>query len=829
VNWLYSTNAKEIGTLYLMFSIFAGMIGTAFSVLIRLELSAPGVQFLAGDHQLFNGAPFNCIVRCDNDKLIISQGKLNPLTKLKLKFLLKSLSLKASTLAILGQPGGDNSMVEKLFERISASYGFYGEDNKSLQPFMLVSISDILFALYFSALEWYHLLGPLFYVKVLGLIQSSGQVAGSNLKEGRHLRELIGGQYKNSGSPDKRKLWGDGGLVVATKVKSNLLRPMLAKGSRGISTKVSLPAGFEKLGNLRNMNAKDTSTVNTKVLDLMCDTDVLIAAYTKIKSSPGNMTPGMDSETLDGINITWFEKLKKDLRTNAFQFRPARRIEIPKPNGKGTRPLGIASPRDKIVQGAMLLIMEAIFEPSFVTHSHGFRPGKGCHTALKEVKNTFSAVNWFIEGDISKCFDTFNHKLLVHLISKRINDKGFLDLLHKALKAGYMFQGQFFSPEVGTPQGSIVSPILCNILLHGLDQFVLNLQKNFDLGKRRKENPIWKKLTRNGQINEVHDKNISSRLHNDSSYKRLKYVRYADDFLIGIIGSRKDCVVIRDSIHVFLLKELKLNLNLEKTQITHARDDSAHFLGTDVKITPLEKRPLRIVTRGNSTLKMKSNTRPLLMAPIKKLVDKLTEKGFAKNGGKPTRNARFLHFDTNQIVNHFKQIWLGLSVYYSFADNYGSLGRIHYILKYSCVLTLASKLKLKTAKRVFIKFGKDIFIRDSDNKIIASFPNVPLAKPNKFYTTQLSEINPMNRLEKLSKATFRSKSVLSNPCIVCGSFEKIEMHHVRKLRDSSRAIKMDYMTSMMSRMNRKQIPICRSCHIKYHKGEVLLFNNNNSK
>jgi len=134
--------------------------------------------------------------------------------------------------------------------------------------------------------------------------------------------------------------------------------------------------------------------------------------------------------------------------------------------------------------------MEAIFEPSFVTHSHGFRPGKGCHTALKEVKNTFSAVNWFIEGDISKCFDTFNHKLLVHLISKRINDKGFLDLLHKALKAGYMFQGQFFSPEVGTPQGSIVSPILCNILLHGLDQFILNLQKNFDLGKRRKENPI---------------------------------------------------------------------------------------------------------------------------------------------------------------------------------------------------------------------------------------------------------------------------------------------------------------------------------------------------
>jgi retron-type reverse transcriptase len=156
---------------------------------------------------------------------------------------------------------------------------------------------------------------------------------------------------------------------------------------------VSLPAGFDKLGKLREQNSLDTTLINTKVLDLLCDTDILIAAYAKLKSSPGNMTPGMDSETLDGINILWFENLKKAIRTNSFQFRPARRVEIPKPNGKGTRPLGIASPRDKIVQGAMLLILEAIFEPTFTKHTHGFRPGKGCHTALKEIKGTFTSVN----------------------------------------------------------------------------------------------------------------------------------------------------------------------------------------------------------------------------------------------------------------------------------------------------------------------------------------------------------------------------------------------------------------------------------------------------
>ena len=198
MNWLYSTNAKEIGTLYLMFSIFAGMIGTAFSVLIRLELSAPGVQFLAGDHQLFNGAPSNSIVHCDNDYFVISQGQPNLLISNK------SISLKASTLASPGQLDGDNSMVEKLFERITASYSSYGEDNTSLQLSMLVGVSGSLFRIYNSFIE-YHLMGLLFCVKILDLIWSDGQVAISKHKERRHLREPIGGQYKNSGSPDRRK------------------------------------------------------------------------------------------------------------------------------------------------------------------------------------------------------------------------------------------------------------------------------------------------------------------------------------------------------------------------------------------------------------------------------------------------------------------------------------------------------------------------------------------------------------------------------------------------------------------------------------------------
>lgn len=195
-----------------------------------------------------------------------------------------------------------------------------------------------------------------------------------------------------------------------------------------------------------------------------------------------------------------------------------------------------------------------------------------------------------------------------------------------------------------------------------------------------------------------------------------------------------------------------MTLNLEKTKITHAQQSAAHFLGTDIRATPLDKRPLRFVRRGNEVYRSKTNTKLLLHAPLKKLVHKLEERGFAKAGGTPTRFTRMIHFEEAQIVNHLWQIWQGLSNYYSFADNYGRLGRIHYILKYSCVLTLASKLKLKTAKKVFTKFGKDIVIRNGKGKMLASFPNVLLAKPKKFLITPITKLNPFNRLEKISQS-----------------------------------------------------------------------------
>lgn len=806
VRWLYSTNAKDIGTLYLIFAVFAAMIGTAFSVLIRMELAAPGVQYLNGDHQLYNGAPSNTWYRryricrafflnyltwferfyfrifphkilCWNN--VDSEYPVYPIdgsepgfewtkhvpgcrTDIYGRYFDPSLdrNRKAPSSANSGQRNGENSMLGKLREIIVASYGQYGEANEPLTTCNTsLSSGHKSFTKELKVL----LLAGMIYVVSFRFNWASGWITSSDHNAWGHLSCSIGEKKSspavpmwNSGSPDRGNSWGDGALVLA----SNTVRRNKISNIRQYSTKVkgssnkfvvdSMPAGMDKLQQLIANNANNKcGAVNTNIMQIMSDIDVLIAAYARIKSKPGNMTPGIDTETLDGISMNYFQRLQRELRSGAFQFRPARRIEIPKPNGNGTRPLSIASPRDKIVQAAMHMVLEAIFDSNFSVHSHGFRPGKGCHTALKELRNTFTSVNWFIEADISKCFDSFDHKLLVHAVSERVQDQAFIDLLYKALKVGYIFQDKYFTSELGTPQGSVVSPLLCNVLLHKLDLWLEEYMSAFTKGSRRKTNPEWRRLTRAGKLSEVHARNISCRMANDPDYKRMYFVRYADDFIIGIIGSKEDATEIRNKLRTFLAEQLKLELSMQKTKITHARNEMAHFLGTDIRITPLELRPLTTSLRYGETLISKAGTRPQLLAPINKLVEKLEVRGIAKPGGVPTSWGRMIHFETHQIVNHYWTIWRGISNYYSFVNNTGSLGRIFYILKYSCVLTLAAKLKLGTKAKVFKRFGKDIAILDANGKTIASMPNPSLANTMKFST---SDSNPFIRLEKLGRA-----------------------------------------------------------------------------
>lgn len=313
-------------------------------------------------------------------------------------------------------------------------------------------------------------------------------------------------------------------------------------GTRPDESNSELPNKFTKLikicsKNIENFKASD-------IYDLMFNIRMYEIAYHKLKSNPGNMTPGIDQITLDGISHETFLQIIKEMKDGSFRFKPGRRVYIPKSGGK-TRPLTIAHPRDKIVQEVIRMILEAIFEPTFLDCSHGFRRNRGCHTALRQVKTQFGAASFYIEGDISKCFDSFDHKILVDLIRKRVNDERFIQLINKTLNAGYMEFHQIQRSIVGTPQGSVISPILSNIYLHELDKFVNDRKLKYEKGKEAKRNPIYRKFEnlrqkalKEGNFEDANQnlkemQKVVSRLPNDPNFRRLYYVRYADDWIIS--------------------------------------------------------------------------------------------------------------------------------------------------------------------------------------------------------------------------------------------------------------------------------------------------------
>lgn len=228
--------------------------------------------------------------------------------------------------------------------------------------------------------------------------------------------------------------------------------------------------------------------VTEKLYRLLYDRRLHQAAYEKLKSKPGNMTPGIVPTTLDGMSNDVLDDIVNKLRDNTFEFQPGRRVNIPKANGK-MRPLTVAPPRDKIVQESIRMILEAIYEYSFSPDSHGFRPNRSCHSALRDLNQKFRVSKWVIEGDITKCFDTVDHQILLKILEERIKDQKFIGIIRKALKAGYFEFRRYSHSVAGTPQGSIISPILANIYLDKLDRYVGQLKRDFDLGEKASINP----------------------------------------------------------------------------------------------------------------------------------------------------------------------------------------------------------------------------------------------------------------------------------------------------------------------------------------------------
>jgi len=592
---------------------------------------------------------------------------------------------------------------------------------------------------------------------------------------------------------------------------------------------------------------------------------MVLALAWKLRWAIISLTNSSDKSTLDSIDMEFILRTSKSLKDGTFRFTPARRVYIPKPNKPGEfRPLGIASPRQKIVQKAIELILTLIYEEKFLDCSHGFRPGRGCHTALKRIQlQNVSTYSWVIEGNISKFFDTIPHSLILRLLGRVLDCPETLNLINKSLAAGYIdsntikikdfvgypnplrgfgYTGVLTTSDIGTPQGSVLSPILSNIVLHELDKFIIEiLSKEFNCGSKRRTNPEWKKATRSG-LKENSSRKLSFSMPSvdfmDPNYKKIHYTRYADDWIILVAGSIEDAKKIKAEVAEFLLNKLSLTLSEEKTKITHLRSEVGEFLGVGFhirKITRDQIKPLATRSYMGRLITYRASPRLILTAPIKKLLDKLIEKGFLirNKQGKITPRGfnACLNLSHAQILQFYNSKVRGILNYYSCVHNRSRLGTLVHLLRISCAVTLARKFKIagKTAKAAFKRFGPDLAVKvkvgpGANTKMLRFFrpDNLKMLPMSKRYNAEVNK----NIDQVLMNFGVKGMTLpqFGEGCALCGS-HPVEMHHLRKVKDvRGKYLAPDGRTyaQFSGAFLRKSIPLCRPHHVSLHAGKLSL-------
>lgn len=553
-----------------------------------------------------------------------------------------------------------------------------------------------------------------------------------------------------------------------------------------------------------------------------------LLAYARLYHKEGAMTAGITEETVDAMSMTKINSIITRLRAERYRWTPVRRVDIPKKNGK-TRPLGIPTWSDKLLQEVMRLLLEAYYEPQFSRHSHGFRPQRGCHTALREIIHHGNGTKWFIEGDIKGCFDNIDHSILLSVLREKIRDNRFLRLVENLLKAGWGQYWRFHPSHSGTPQGGVISPLLANIYLDRLDQFVeRNLMTTYTRGEKRRRNPEWKRITgtiavrrRQGRYEEVrHWKKLRRQLPsvdpNDPDFRRLCYVRYADDFLLCFAGPKREAEEIREQIGQFLRDELKLELSEEKTLITHAKTKAARFLGYELLSqqadTRLDRNKIRSV---NGKLALRVPKEVIRAACARYL-----------KGSRPIHRPEIAADSDYDIVQQYQWRYAGIVNYYLPAQNVRQLSKLRMVMETSLLRTLANKHKTSVGKiwrkhksKVQTPHGprrcvEAVHHREGKKPLVARFGGIPLKQQKKAVLKDQVTVRRPRHTELL-------KRMLAEECEVCGATERIEVHHVRKLANlkrKGRKEQPDWAKVMIAR-RRKSLVLCRECHLATHGGK----------
>jgi group II intron reverse transcriptase/maturase len=554
--------------------------------------------------------------------------------------------------------------------------------------------------------------------------------------------------------------------------------------------------------------------------------ELFLRAYAKLYANEGALTPGGDPEdTVDGMSLRRIDRIIEALSTDTYQWKPVRRTYITKQDGK-LRPLGVPNWSDKLLQEVIRTILAAYYEPQFSNASHGFRPGRGCHTALRSIVLSWTGAKWFIEGDIKGCFDNIDHDKLLEVIGRSIKDQRFLELLRGMLNAGYLEDWRYHRTYSGTPQGGVVSPLLANILLNELDQYVEGeLIPQYTKGKRRRRNPEYERLTRamikakeQGDVEryralERERRTLPSVDPNDPNYRRLRYVRYADDFLLGFIGPKSEAIEIKQRIGAFL-KTLGLTMSEEKTLITHATTGRVRFLGYDVYV-------------GKNDNQMRNGRRNVNGVPLLS-VPREVARGWRTRyvrKGKPCHRPELTDSADYDIVMTYSLEFQGLVNYYTMAHDVSKkLYPVKWVWMQSLVKTLAAKHKRKAAwvyRRYYQRSPHSVAAivvevpREGREPLVARFG----AKPIRF---DRWAVVSDTKTQLLTRRNGVVRRLLANQCELCGATREIQVHHIRKLKDlkrryARRADPPEWVVKMVA-LRRKTLVVCAKCHQAIHAG-----------
>lgn len=571
----------------------------------------------------------------------------------------------------------------------------------------------------------------------------------------------------------------------------------------------------------------------TRVYRQLYNPNLYLSVYNHLNANMGSLTPGATVETIDGTSLTKIYQIISALQQETYRWTPVRRQYVARKDGI-MRPLGLPTWSDKLVEGVIKILLEAYYEPIFNPHSHGYRPGRGCHTALQDIVANWTGTVWFIEGDIHACFENIDHDLFMKILARRIQDNRLLRLIQYRLESGILEDWQYQRTYSGVPQGGVLSPLLANIYLNELDTFIEDeLMPKWNIGKKRRcysQYQTW--MSRKARAAVRNDKaavktclkairQIPSQDMFDPGFKRLKYVRYADDFLLGFIGSKAEAQAIQAEIETFLTQSLRLKFSSNKSRITHAKSEYARFLNYDIGVygNVADK-----ITENQRGRRRSANGRVELRLPAGMVEERCRE---WQRDGKPRINGLAMAYSVEEALLAYQRRYRGLVNYYQYTVDVHELARLKYAMEQSLVHTLSAKLKISVSQ-VYKKLRAKTVINGKSYRVLQS---VVKAENGKQYTFTWGGVPLIRRYivdvplsDEIVRAYYsRSELVqrlLAEQCELCGrECEELEGHHVKRMANLPkqwRKGRLPQWVHIMIARRRKTLFVCPSCHVKMH-------------